>query len=297
MLINHQNLSNLYIGFKAAFQGGLGQAATQHEAIAMIATSTTAVEQYGWLGQVPGFREWLGDRVVQNVMAHDYSIRNKDFELTIGVPRNAIEDDQYGVYSPLFTEMGRSTAAHPSELCFALLKNGFAQTCYDGQNFFDTDHPVIQEDGSVASVSNSGGGSGTPWFLMDNSRAVKPIILQNRKPDQFVSKQSLTDDNVFHRKEFLFGVDNRRNVGFGLWQLAYGSKQTLDGAAYAAARAALQEMKGDHGRPLGVMPNLLVVPPSLEGKALEILNAERDAAGATNVWKGTAKVLVSPLLA
>lgn len=297
MIINQTNLRTLFTGFKTAFQQGLGQAATQHERVAMVVPSSTGVEDYGWLGQVPGFREWLGDRVVQNVMTHSYSIRNRDFELTIGVGRNAIEDDQYGVYSPLFQEMGRATAAHPSELVFDLLKRGFTEPCYDGQYMFDTDHPVIQADGSVASVANTDGGSGTPWFLMDASRAVKPIILQNRKVDNFVSMTSETDENVFSRKEFVYGVDNRRNVGFGLWQLAWGSKQTLDKDAYAAARGALQSLKGDHGRPLGIMPNLLVVPPTLEGAALEIVNSERDAAGATNVWKGTAQVLVSPWLA
>ncbi len=51
-------------------------------------------------------------------------------------------------------------------------------------------------------------------------------------------------------------------------------------------------MKGDHGQPLRIKPNLLVVPRSLEGAALELLNAERNAAGATNVWKGTATLFV-----
>jgi phage major head subunit gpT-like protein len=45
------------------------------------------------------------------------------------------------------------------------------------------------------------------------------------------------------------------------------------------------------------MPRLLIVPPALEAAGLEILNAERDAAGATNVWRGTAELLVVPWLA
>jgi len=59
----------------------------------------------------------------------------------------------------------------------------------------------------------------------------------------------------------------------------------------------LEGMKGDHGRPLGIMPNVLVVPPSLRENGLEILNAERDSGGATNVWRGTAELLVVPWLA
>jgi len=45
------------------------------------------------------------------------------------------------------------------------------------------------------------------------------------------------------------------------------------------------------------MPNLLVVPPALEHAGLTILNAERDQYGATNVYKGTAELLVVPWLA
>ena len=92
-------------------------------------------------------------------------------------------------------------------------------------------------------------------------------------------------------------MNARGNVGFGFWQFAWGSKQTLNATNYEAARAALMGMKGDHGRPLGINPRLLVVPPSLEGAAMEILNAERDASGATNVWKGTAELMVVPWLA
>lgn len=297
LIVNRANLTTLFTGFKATFQRGLDQAVSQHSLVAMTVPSSTRSEEYGWLGTLPSMREWIGDRVVHAIGQHDYTIKNKDWELTVGVPRNDIDDDAYGVYSPMFEEMGRSTAAHPDELVWPLLKAGFATPCYDGQNFFDTDHPVTQADGTVASVSNSGGGAGTPWFLLDLSRSVKPIIFQDRKKAQFVAKTAPTDENVFNAKEFQYGVDSRCNVGFGLWQLAYGSKQALDKAAYATARAALQGMKGDHGRPLGLKATHLVVPPSLEGAALEILNAERDAGGATNVYKGTATPVVVPWLA
>lgn len=297
MLVNRANIDRLFAGYKTNFQGGLGQHPGQQGRIATEVPSTTLQEDYGWLGQVPGMREWLGDRQVHNLASSDYTIRNKDFELTIGVDRNTIEDDRYGIYAPLFTEMGRSTAAHPDQLVFGLLKAGFATACYDKQYFFDTDHPVLDESGTPQSVANTDGGAGAPWFLIDDSRALKPIILQMRKRPNFVRKDREEDDNVFDRKTFVYGVDARYNVGFGFWQFAWGSKQTLDATHYAAARAALMGMKGDYGRPLGLMPRLLMVPPSLEPAGLELLNAERNAAGATNVYRGTAELLVVPWLA
>lgn len=79
--------------------------------------------------------------------------------------------------------------------------------------------------------------------------------------------------------------------------MAWGSKQALNAANYAIARAAISGMKGDNGLPLGLTPNLLVVPPSLESAARKILNSEYAAGGETNEWKGTADLLVSTWLA
>lgn len=297
MIVNGANLRNLYVGFKTHFQNAFDAAVSQYSQVAMTVTSTTKEEDYGWLGQFPGMREWVGDRVVHGIAAHGYTVKNKPWELTVGVPRTNIEDDNIGIYAPMMQEMGRATKVHPDEIVFPMLPAGFTSPCYDKQYFFDTDHPVIDQDGNVISVANTDGGSGTPWFLADLSRAIKPVIFQERKKPNFVAKDAETDDNVFNRAEYLYGVDCRDNVGYGLWQLIWGSKQTLDAAHYKTARESMLGMKGDFGRPLGIRPTHLVVPPSLEGQALEILNAERNAAGATNVYKGTAQLLVCPWLA
>ncbi len=297
MQLNTATLDALRVGFSASFRGALGQAESDYTKVATVVPSSTKENRYGWLGKMPNMREWIGPRAVMSIAEHDYTIRNKSFEMTIGVDRDDIEDDNLGQYGALFAEMGQSVGAYPDMMVFEALKNGFTTECYDGQNFFDSDHPVLDEDGNTVSVSNTGGGSGTPWFLLAAGRAIRPIIFQQRKAPEFVSKDKPDDDNVFDRKEFLYGTDARWNVGYGFWQMAYGSRQSLDATAYAAARAAMRGMKGDHGRPLGLKPNLLVVPPSLEETALEILNAERNAAGATNVWRGTAELLVSDWLA
>jgi phage major head subunit gpT-like protein len=301
MLVNAANLNGLRIGFKTSFQGGLAMASTMHTRVATPVPSTTKEQKYGWLGKIPNVREWIGARAVQNLQQHDYAITEKPWELTIGVDRDDIETDNLGIYTPLFTEMGQSTGAHWDQLVFALLKAGFSTVCYDGQNYFDTDHPVLDEAGNVQSVANTDGGAGAPWFLIDASRALKPVILQKRKDFEFVAKDDAKDDNVFRNKEFVYGADARGNVGFGFWQFAWGSKQALTAANYKIARAALMGMKGDYGRPLGILSGgakpLLVVPPSLESDALKIVNNELGAGGETNEWKGTAEPLIVPWLA
>lgn len=297
MIINRANLNTLFVAFNAAFQNQFNGTPIDYDQITMTVPSSTSSEEYGWLGMTTRFREWIGDRVFQSIKTHGYTIKNKKFENSVEVSRDAIEDDQYGVYAPLFSQMGQDSKEHPAELVYGLLKNGFTTPCYDGQYFFDTDHPVLNADGSEGAVSNFGGGAGAPWFLLDTTRVMKPIILQKRRDYNFVAMDKQDDEGVFLRDTYRYGVDARLNVGFGLWQLAYASKQTLDAASLNAAIAGMQGMKGDNGRPLGIRPKLLVVPPSMRETALQLVKAAQAANGATNINKDVVDVLVTPWLA
>ncbi|MCP2041774.1 phage major head subunit gpT-like protein [Neisseria sp. HSC-16F19] len=299
MIITPASLKALMTGFKKNYQDGLQIADSQYRDIATVVPSSTASNTYGWLGQWPGFREWVGDRVFNDMQAHAYSIANKHYESSIKVGRNDIEDDNIGIYAPLFTEMGRAAAVHPDELVFGLLKNAHNTLCYDGQNFFDTDHPVAEKvdgTGNSTTVSNVYSGAGAAWYLLDTSRALKPFIFQERKAMNFTAMTRDDDESVFMRNEFRYGVDGRHNVGLGFWQMAAKSTEELNAANFAKVYTGMVSQKADGGRPLAIRPTLLVVPPTLEDAARQILEAERTAAGQSNIHKGKAKVLVSPWL-
>ncbi|RIA44050.1 phage major head subunit gpT-like protein [Hephaestia caeni] len=297
MIINRANLDAVRTGFNTSYSKGLGMAKPQYQRIATTVPATTREQKYGWLGKMPNVRKWVGPRAVQNLQEHDYSIKEEPWEMTIAVNRDDIETDNIGLYAPMFEQMGQSSGSFWDTLCWGMLPLGFSTACYDGQSYFDTDHPVLDADGKETSVANTDGGAGTAWYLVDDSQVLKPVILQKRRDFKFVAKDKDTDDNVFDQNENVYGVDARANVGFGFWQFAWGSKQTLNADNYKKARAGLAGMKGDYGRPLGLSGKTLIVPPSLEGAGLELLNAERDAAGATNVWRGTAELLIVPWLA
>lgn len=293
MIVNAANLTLLYQSLRVLFQDAFGQVTPTYPRIAMEVPSTTRQENYGWLAKFPKMREWLGDRVVKSISAHGYSILNKNWESTIEVDRNDIDDDNIGLYRPLVQEMGRGAASHPDELVWGLLPGGFSTPCYDGKNFFAADHPM----GGGSAGNNYGSGSGTPWYLIDSSRAIKPLIFQSRQAPNFVAITRPDDESVFLKRKFLYGVDRRDNAGFGLWQLAYGAKNALTGPNYAAARAAMLGFKDEEGRPLGIVPDLMIVGPSQEAAARMVVKAERDASGASNVWYQTADLLVVPWLA
>ncbi len=292
MIINQAAMAGIYKTFSTIFNQALEAAASQVDLVAMRVPSTGRSVDYKWLGNFPMMHEWLGDRVIKDLSGFRYEIINKPYESTIEVDRDDIEDDQIGVYTPMIQGLAQSAKVHPDILAFALLKLGFSTKCYDGQYFFDTDHEV-----KGASVANSGGGAGTGWYLMDLSRPIKPLILQTRKAPEFVAMDKPDDQNVFMRKKFIYGVDDRKNVGFGLWQLAYGSKQTLDATSYSAARAAMMSFTNDEGTPLGIKATHLVVPPTLESAGRTVLEAEKNANGSSNVWYHTAELVVVPWLA
>lgn len=63
------------------------------------------------------------------------------------------------------------------------------------------------------------------WFVLDTSRPVRPVIMQQRSdvPVEFTALEAGSgSEAAFMRDQYLYGVRGRYNVGFGLWQLAYG---------------------------------------------------------------------------
>lgn len=318
MEITAANLTVLFTGFDLIFQRGFDKPPSYYDRIATVVRSTSRQTTYPWLGRTTKFREWLGDRAVQALETHAYTIANKNFEDTISIDRNDIENDSYGVYEPIIEQLGWDTKVHPDVLLFSMIKNAVNSPAsvpsYDGQAFFSATHPVgplgAAGDGRDTTASNiNSSGTGAWWFLIDGSRALRPFIFQLRREYTMTRMNTITDEAVFNRREYRFGVDGRANTGVGLWQLAYASNTDLSNPAnYGAARAAMRSIKTDGGMPFGALSNpksvYLLVPPSLEEVARQLLNSEFMAgAGASanvstgNIWKNSAELIVSEYLA
>jgi phage major head subunit gpT-like protein len=104
-------------------------------------TSNGSEEDYGMLGSTPGVREWLGDRVFNELAAGRFQIANREWEDSLKIKRTAIEDDKLGFYFPMMGNLAMEMMYHPDHLVVGdLLLNGDSANCIDGQYFFDTDH-------------------------------------------------------------------------------------------------------------------------------------------------------------
>ncbi len=296
MEINLGTLRGAYINFNTCYQQGFATITPQWRRVATEISSDTEENSYPWLGLTTQFREWLGDRAIQGLAAHDYVVKNRDFENTVGIDRNKFMDDKIGLFKPIFEMLGQNAALHPDKLTFGLLKQGLTAPCYDGLPFFAPNHPTTTSAGAPTTIGNvDSGGTGPYWFLLSTKRAIKPLVFQVRMPYKFVALVNETDPNVFFRKQYVYGVECRVNAGFGPWQMAYASNQPLDSAHYQNARTYFGSLYGENGEPLDMEADLLVYPPTLEGSALTLLEATMvgvsTGGSATNIWKGTAERL------
>jgi phage major head subunit gpT-like protein len=70
------------------------------------------------------------------------------------------------------------------------------------------------------------GASDDYWYLLDTKRPIKGVILQQRSdvPVEFSAlDNSSSSEAAWMRDRYYYGVRARYNVGYGLWQTAYGA--------------------------------------------------------------------------
>jgi phage major head subunit gpT-like protein len=151
MLVNKTNLTAVFITLKTTFNKAFDAAPALWQKTTMLVPSGSGQNDYTWLSRFPKMRKWLGDKVLKSLEAFKYTVVNDDWEATVEVDRNDIEDDSVGMYAPQAQEAGFSAKQLPDEIDADLKNNAFANECYDGQYFYDTDHDV-----AGSSVSNHG---------------------------------------------------------------------------------------------------------------------------------------------
>lgn len=153
-------------GLRTEFSKALNNGETPQEIMPLMmqASSTSDKEKYGWLGEVAQMSEWLDERKLRGLADFDYEIPNRDYESTLKVPRNALEDDQLGAINLRIRDLVARGMTHPRKLFFDLLINGEADLGYDGVPFFSASHV---ESGSAQSNLQSATLAGAQWTVQE----------------------------------------------------------------------------------------------------------------------------------
>lgn len=142
LIVNRDTLTNIFINLKTTFNKAFEAAPSDWMKTAMLVPSGSSQNDYTWLSMFPRMRKWIGEKAVKALAAFKYTLVNDDWEATVEVNRNDIEDDNLGIYAPQAQMAGFSARQLPDEIVADLKNNAFTSNCYDGQFFYDTDHPV-----------------------------------------------------------------------------------------------------------------------------------------------------------
>lgn len=136
MDINRKNMDFLFKSFSMNFASGIESVPDTWQKFCGTIQSGAAANVYPFLEQFGGMREWIGDRQLKNVSSRKIEVVNRDFEDTVSIPRNDIEDDQYGIYSTLIAQMGYNAGKLWQDLAVeALVSN---PKWIDDADFFST---------------------------------------------------------------------------------------------------------------------------------------------------------------
>lgn len=295
MATEAQVIEALFITMSAAYVKGIEAAKPKWSMIATEVPSSGASNFYGWLKDIPGIVEWVGARQLADMGKIGYSIDNKTWETSISVKREDVDDDQIGKYTVISEKFGEDVALFPDSLSFGLLKLGFTELCFDGQPFFDADHPIEGGGTFTNVVGDPDVDTGEPWFLLDTTKVLKPIIYQNRRPFNFKNFNP-NEEYTWVENKLQAGTDGRCNVGFGFPQTAIGSRAALSEANYEKAQEILMEMKKASGVPLGTRGTTIVVGPKNRAAARKLFKMMLSGGGDTNIYFDDVEIVDSPYI-
>jgi phage major head subunit gpT-like protein len=107
----------------------------------MVIQSSTPEETFHFLRGVPRMREWLGDRKIKNISEVSFKVAVKKWESTISILREDVMFDKLGQVRVHLNQLGQAYPLHLTDYAIDLILGGFTANSYDGQFFFDTDHP------------------------------------------------------------------------------------------------------------------------------------------------------------
>ena len=142
MDINAANLEALNKNYSVDWQKGIAwKPPVDLSFLFMDVKSTSAANFYAWLNLIPGFREWVGDRIFFNVQSQKFEVSNVPYEASVTMGKSVIDDDKdggYSVYAPIIRQMAEAWPQLLHELVVAVLTGN--PTCFTASALFANSH-------------------------------------------------------------------------------------------------------------------------------------------------------------
>lgn len=143
MELNASNLTILRTAVDLAWQQGLTDQASANSLMLLEDAfrrypGTRKIAEFPFTDTFPGFKEWVDDRVIENLKNELFQVIARNFENTVSIPLDAIEDDDYGLYVDNLSIMSAMWPVLLSEI----LAEVFTQNklCFTGKALFATNH-------------------------------------------------------------------------------------------------------------------------------------------------------------
>ena len=104
-------------------------------------------------------KEWKDERTPEAMLEHNFTVVNRDWEGTLAIDRNEIEDAKYGQIKIRVQQLAQEAKRFIGELAFELLGEGDQTTGAAGTNFSGKD--ITCYDSNAFFSTHSEGDSGT----------------------------------------------------------------------------------------------------------------------------------------
>lgn len=184
ILVKHADLVALDRTVRTAFLDAYQNAAYKPiwPKIATRQTSTGSGNVYPAAIDAASIREWVeGERVVNGVVLDGARVVNQKWELTYGLRREDLDDDQSGAVAQMLGRLRNGAgkyAKHVDKLIFNVLKNN--GTCLDGLSLFSASHKINPKDPASSTFDND---LGSTTLTYANLTTTRSVMMELKTPD------------------------------------------------------------------------------------------------------------------
>lgn len=146
-IANNVDLDAARTAFRAAFMQSLEMApVSPMELLFQTVPTNTPLAQINWMGDLPGFEEWIGDRKLSGVEAFKLSLQSKKWANGLRIKNDDVKFDNLGLMPAQIGGLATKGKRHRIDRMAGFMIDGFAGgatsngLAYDGAFFFADSH-------------------------------------------------------------------------------------------------------------------------------------------------------------